>query len=342
MTSARDKLELLSIPEIQDLFLEAMQNVVDRAMLDEMVKAIEANDLERLYKVSGFTPAVLTPMLDKLEGVYKQTAAIMVSTWPSRINTETGPQVPIFNFRNVAVEEDLKAFSSGLVTEIDNEVKSVLRTQLSEGMMRGDNPRQTALSIVGRINLQTRKREGGIIGLSSNLANWSNSARNYLEKLDEKYLNLGLRDKRFDGIVKKAILAKKPLNRDQIDKLITSYNNRALKYRADMIARTETLSSMSKAEHISMVSAVNEGLFKPDQVRKYWDSSRDGRTRLSHLYLSNKYNKKNMIPYDEPFQTSEGFYMMHPGDLSLGAPGKEIINCRCRAIYKVDFLKEFT
>lgn len=341
MANPFEQLEALSIPEVQKLFLEAMQNVVDRAMLDEMIKAIQANDIEMLYKVSGFTPAVLTKMLDKLQEVYKQSAELTVSSWPSTIQTISGPIIPIFNIRNIAVEEELKKYSSNLVKEIEDEVKEVLRYELSEGMMRGDNPRQTALNIVGRINLNTRKREGGVIGLNSNLTKWSNTAREYLEKLDERYLTLGLRDKRFDKIVKKAIEDKKPLKKDEIDRLIIGYNNKALKYRGEMISRTETLNSMSKGEYGAILQSINEGVLKKDQVMKWWDDTgEDGRTRKSHLYLGRKYDKKNMIPFEEPFVTIDGYQLMYPGDISLGAPGQETINCRCKAVYRVNFLKD--
>lgn len=334
-----DNLEKLSVPEIQKLFIAAMQKSVDKAILNEMIKAIENNDLERLYQVSGFSPAVLDEMLDKIESVYKQSAEANASTWPQKILTDIGVQIPTFSFRNRFVEEDLKAMSSTLVTEIDDEVREVLRNQLSGGMARGDNPKSTALNIVGRVNPQTRKREGGILGLSSGQQKWSDNARKYLETLDEKYLTLQSRDKRFDSIVKAAIKNKKPLTKENIDKLMISYNNKALKYRADMIARTETLSAINRGKAASIEALITDDKIKPEQVMKWWDDAgEDGRTRASHLYLGRKYDRKHMIPFNEPFVTFEGYQLMYPGDSSLGAPASEIIECRCRVVYYVDFI----
>ena len=54
-----DKLYNLKVPEIQELFLEAMRNVVDRATLSEMIKAIESNNVDALFRASGFTPDIL-------------------------------------------------------------------------------------------------------------------------------------------------------------------------------------------------------------------------------------------------------------------------------------------
>ncbi len=86
-----------------------------------------------------------------------------------------------------------------------------MRITLERGQLEGNNPRVTALDIVGRIDPVTKKRVGGVIGLTNNQEQWVANGRRYLEQLDSKYFNLELRDKRFDGTVKKAIEAGKPL-----------------------------------------------------------------------------------------------------------------------------------
>lgn len=328
-----DKLEqlyALKIPEIRDLFIESMQNVVDQATINEMIEAIENNDIDALYKASGFMPAMLNSFLDGVESVYKSSADLLIDSWPRNFRF-------IFNMRNEKVEEDLKTFSSNFVTNITDEVKENLRFALSEGVARGDNPRQTALNIVGRINPATKKREGGIIGLSSNQVRWVSNVRKYLENLDERYLELGLRDKRFDSIVKKSIAEGKKLKKDEIEKLVTAYEKKALKYRADSISRTETIQSMNRAERAAIEQSIEEGYLKAEQVKKWWDDTGDGRTRLSHLELGKRYNKNNPIGFNEPFITSTGSKLLYPGDTSLGTNAREIIHCRCKAQYDVNF-----
>ena len=341
MASSLDQLYALNIPAVRELFIQAMQQVADDAQIQEMIKAIENNDLEALYRASGFTPVVLNSLIDKIEEVYEKAANLTIDGWPKRIRTPLGLAKPVFNIRNEKVEEDLKNFSSNFVKNIDNEVRENLRFALSEGMERGDNPRQTALNIVGRVNTSTKKREGGIIGLSTNQARWSASARRYLENLDDKYFNLELRDKRFDSLVKKAIAEGKKLTKEDVTRLVTAYERKALKYRGDAIARTETIQSINRAERVAIAQNIEEGLIKEEQVRKWWDDSGDSRTRLSHLALGNKYNKNNTIGFNEPFETSTGSRLLYPGDSSLGANPREIVHCRCVARYKIDFLKEY-
>lgn len=330
MISKIEQLYALKIPEIRDLFIESIQNVVDQAKIDEMIKAIENNDIDGLYKASGFTPAMLNSFLDGVESVYKSSADILINSWPKNFRY-------VFNIRNEKVEEDLKTFSSNFVQNITEEVKENLRFALSDGIARGNNPRQTALDIVGRINSVTKKREGGLIGLSTNQVRWVSNVRKYLETLNEDYLKLGLRDKRFDSIVKKAIAEGKKLNKDEIEKLVTAYEKKALKYRADSISRTETIQSINRSERAAIEQSIDEGYLKSEQVKKWWDDTGDGRTRLTHLELGKKYNKENMIAFDEPFITSTGDKLMYPGDTSLGASAREIIHCRCKAVYDVNF-----
>lgn len=334
-----DDLYALRIPEIQEAFLRAMQGAVDRAILDEMIAAIEANDFERLYAASGFTPAVLSQVLDRIEQVYKDTADITFGQWPRRITGVSGNiLIPIFNPRNPAVEQDLRTASSNFITRIENDARESIRTVLQDGISRGDNPRRTALDIVGRINTQTRQREGGVIGLTPNQTRWTLNARTYLDTLDNKYFTLTMRDKRFDSTVKTAIENGKPLPAETVSKLVTAYKNRALKYRAETISRTETIQSINRANFQAHEQGIADGLFTRDQVSKWWDDAGDGRTRTTHLLLGRQYSRTNGIPLDQPFVSVSGSRFMYSGDTSLGADASEIVQCRCVTRYRVRFI----
>lgn len=329
----------ISNPEIQRIFLEVMQGIVDDAILAEMIKAIENNDLDALIRSSGFTPATLNPILDAIEEAYRLAAESTVDGWPKVIPTASGPVMFTFNMRNPDVEERLRDHSSELITRITDEVRENIRYTLEQGMVRGDNPRTTALDIVGRVNPSTKKREGGIIGLTENQTKWVTTVQRNLEQLNPRYLEMGLRDKRFDKTVKKAISEGKPLSKDTVEKLVTAYKNKALKYRAEMIARTEASQAFSRAEWDAHMQLVNDGVVDRKYILKWWDDTEDSRTRSSHNFLGNKYNKKTPISMDEPFVSMTGAKMNHPGDSSLNAPASELINCRCKAVYRVEWIK---
>jgi hypothetical protein len=332
-----NQLIALTIPEIQKIFLQVMQDMVDRAMLDEMIIAIENNDIDALFRASGFTPAVLLPIIERIEQTYRDAAEITVDGWPRRVRTPFGIVQPIFNMRNPIVERDLRTFSSQYITRITNEARENVRQVLEDGMIRGDNPRRTALDIVGRINPTTKKREGGVIGLAPNQMKWVLNSRRYLEQLDNKYFTLSLRDKRFDSVVRKAILNGTPIPQSTISRLVTSYKNRALKYRGEMISRTETIQSINRGENAIHLQMIDEGTLVRQQITKWWDDVGDGVTRTTHRLLGNKYKKDKAIGFDEAFVSPSGARLMYPGDQSLGAPAEEIIACRCRPKYTINW-----
>jgi len=336
--SSLHQLELLKIPEVQRIFLEVMQDIVDNAMLQEMIAAIEANDAERLYRATGFSSAALGPILDSIEQIYQDAAETTVAGWPKRIRTPEGLVIFRFDMRNPRAEQDLKTISSKLVAQITEDVRQNVRNVLQQGMIDGANPRTTALNIIGRVDPVTKKRIGGVLGLTENQGNWVRSTQRYLETLDPRYFNLKLRDKRFDSLVQKAIDSGKPLSQTDIERLLTSYKNRALKYRGDSIARTETIQTLNRGEYMANLQAVEQGLISRDAITKEWDDTGDRKVRSTHRSLAAKYGKEKGIGLEEPFISTSGARLLYPGDSSLGAPAEEIVNCRCRVHIRVDWL----
>ena len=210
---------------------------------------------------------------------------------------------------------------------------------LQRGMVAGDNPRQTALNIIGRINPTTGKRQGGVIGLTVAQEGWVANTKRYLEQGDSKYFSLKLRDKRFDSVVKKAIADNKPLPKAQIDRLVTSYKTKALRYRGETIARTETLQALNKGAAASYAQAINEGTLTRSQITKEWDDVGGPRVRHTHRTMGKKYGKGKGIGVDDVFVSPSGSRLKHPGDTSLNADASEIVNCRCKADYQVDWFQ---
>lgn len=338
MRTTLEKFYALQIPEVRELFIQAIQDISDNANIQEMEDAIEANDMDKLVQASGYNAVYLNKVIDKIEDIYERSGNMFVDGWP-RLRNGLGLVKPVFNIRNEMAENELKNYSSQFITNITDEMRESIRETLTDGMARGINPRETALNIVGRKNLSTGKRIGGTIGLAVNQTKWINNARRYLQNLDERYFDLSLRDKRFDSIVRKAIADKKPLSKEKISQLITAYESKALKYRADAIARTETMQAINRAEYTAIMENIEEGLITKDMVTKYWSNSGDERVRLSHVNLGAKYNKQNAIGFDEPFETFTGSKLLYPGDTSLGANLREIIHCRCKCEYDIDFIK---
>jgi uncharacterized protein with gpF-like domain len=98
-----------------------------------------------------------------------------------------------------------------------------------------------------------------------------------------------------------------------------SYSEMTL-YRAEMIARTEVINASNTA---SLAGAKVSGA----NVQKEWLASRDKRTREDHEKADGQ-----VVDLDAPFIMG-GYQLMWPGDPSMGAPAKDLINCRCTLTY---------
>ena len=222
----------------------------------------------------------------------------------------------------------LAAESSALVTAISEGQREAIREVIAAGNAIGQSPRQTALTIVGRVN-KAGVREGGIVGLNGPQGRADANAIYALRSGDpsqmREYLKYTRRDKRFDGIVKAAMKAKKPVAQKDLHKIISRYQARLLKTRADTIARTETLKAVNAGHQQAAQQAVERGdLGSKGTVYKEWIAAHDRRTRDDHRRMD-----RQRVLLNEPFISPDGDRMMYPGDTSLGADPGATINCRC-------------
>jgi hypothetical protein len=326
----------LLVPEIQTAFLEAMAAISDGVVLAEITAAIEVGDYSKVYALLNITNPVFRPLTRGLQDAFERLADARVAEFPARLETPVGSIKFRFDVRNERAETWLKQQSSDLVTRISDDVRNNIRNVMTDAIARGQNPRQTALDIVGRIDPATGKRVGGIVGLTKNQERWAASARRKLESGDETYFDMALRDKRFDATVRKAFTSGKPLPVDTVQKLVTRYKDNALRYRGEQIAITETIAALNKAEDESIRQAVASGAIRAQDVRREWDDVGDTHTRHTHRQM-----RGQTVGLDEPFVTPEGDRLMYPGDPSLGARASEIVGCRCRVKIIVDWLAKY-
>ncbi len=248
------------------------------------------------------------------------------------------PNNGILFMRNPKAEEYLSN-SAKTIQNINLQDLARVGQTLAHGLTRGQSPMRTAVDIAGRIDPVTKQRVGGLIALSNYDIGLINIAIHYLQELNISYLKLKLRDKRYDRTVKKSVETKKPIPQERLNRIITAYSNNILMRRAVIIARTETLKSVNYSEYMENSKLVKDGLIPHTIITKEWDDCGDKKVRPSHAIMAEKYGKGKGIPIDEPFVLPSGIKMLYPGDNSFGAPAKEIIQCRCRTHYRVNWLE---
>ena len=315
-------------------FNAIVSDIKDQAVLNELVRALENNNVDAVIELLGLDDATWEPMSDAIRSAYREggiTGAVQIGNIP----TNAGVLVMRFNARAPRAEQWIQTQSSQLITEIVSDQRQAVREQLEAGLVAGDNPRTTALNLIGRIDPTTKKREGGIIGLTSQQAQWIRNAQTELEELNPSYFDRKLRDKRLDSKIRKAMESGKPLDSKTITAAVTRMQQRALKYRGDVIARTESINALRAGQYESIAQAVERGELVADDVKKRWDASADGRTREWHWKAEQDY--KEGIPLNQPFIVA-GEPMMYAGDPAGSA--KNTIQCRCRLIAEIDFGKK--
>lgn len=312
-------------------FSQAISDIKNSTKLSELERLISDNDIDGAIRLLGLEPASFEGLDEEIYQAYRTgglTGAAQIGSVPTQIGTLSMN----FNISAPAAVEWVRNQSSQFITEMVEGQQQLVREVIATNLDKGINPRQSALDLIGRVN-DAGKRTGGNIGLTTQQARWVSKAREELQSLDKNYLSRDLRDKRFDSLVQKAIADGKPLTKAQIDNAITQMQNKTLKYRGDVIARTESINALRAGQHESLMQAADKGDGSRDDVKRFWDASGDKRTRLDHLLMEDQERTGDM-----PFTFPDGSQARFPGDDSLGAPAKQLIQCRCRERIEIDFI----
>lgn len=326
-------------PKLRDTFLKAINDIRNRANIGAIERLLANGDIDAALKVLNIDPADFSRLAIAHASVYNSGGAAAAGSIP-RVPQAGGYSLQVlFNVRNLSAEAWIKKQSSKLIDEIVEDQREVVRDFLQKGLAAGQNPRAVALDLVGRISATSKTRTGGVIGLHSTQEKWladytrdlaspdSNALRSLLER--------GLRDKRFDRAVLKAIEKGTGLDAETQAKMRAAYANKALRWRAETIARTEALRALSAAQTEAYQQAIDKGTLDPSLITRFWVTAGDSRVRESHRVIPGL--NPNGVKWNEPFKTPDG--------PSLHAPHDRSQNCRCMERVKIDFLakvvKEF-
>lgn len=325
-------------PAIRAAFAAAIMQVRSEASITALAALITAGRLDEAFDMLGIDAARFTGLSESVRDVFKAGGMQGEGELPTIRMRGGGIIKPRFDIRNRAAEEWLRNRSSDLVAEIARDQREAIRVMVSAGTELGRNPRETALDLVGRVGA-TGRRSGGVIGLTSQQAEYVANARAQLLSGDPeamaRYFTRGRRDARFDGIVQRAVNAGKPVSRADVDRITGRYADRLLQLRGETIARTEALNAFNSGRQHAFEQAIGGGKLSNTSVRKKWQSSGDDRVREAHVEMNGQ-----EVGLSEPFLSPTGAQLMHPGDSSLGAGAEDIIACRCSVVYVIDQIAE--
>lgn len=321
----------LQQPRIRDVFLQLIRRIVDVATVAKIEALIVARRIQEIPALLRLGPQALSPLLEAIRRALTAGGEITANS----INVPGAGAIVHFDMRNTAVENWLRDHGAELVKQVTDDQIAAIRLAIQKGIEAGRNPRNIALDIVGRIDKVTGHRVGGIVGLTEQQAQFIANARAELEALDPTYFDRVLRDKRFDGLIRKAIEKGDPLSQADIDKIIARYADTMLRHRGENIARTEALSAFNAGRDLAMQQAIQDGTMSAQNVTKIWETAHDPRVRESHREMQGQ-----SVGINGVFISGLGARMQYPGDSSMGAGAADVMNCRCIARYKVDWLAE--
>lgn len=170
-----------------------------------------------------------------------------------------------FDILNPQVIQFIERYNLALITLISMDTRNAIQQILLAAFRTGVAPAEQGRMIRPLIGLTTRQVQA--------VANYRASLEsgNY-----RAVLNNVLRDKRYDSSTMRALRDKTALTREQIDRMVARYAERQLKYRAELIARTETIRAAMGGQLQSWLQAHDQGLF-PDTMREHWITAHDER-----------------------------------------------------------------
>lgn len=321
--------------KIKAAFMRSVRAIIDHAQIGRIAERLERGDIEGAIREVGLDPVHFRELDKAITEAFEDGGKFTAKRIPA-IREPDGHRVVVqFDVRNPVAERILKEESAKVVREIMDDQRAMIRETLRKAMEAGQNPREAALDLVGRINPVTKQRSGGSLGLTTSQTRWVEQYERELASDNPlTALKRSLRDKRFDASVKKAAASGKPIPAELRAKMVIAYKNRALRFRAEAISRTESLSALHQAQHEALRQAIEKGL-DPDTVSMIWRTAGDKRVRHTHQGMNGQ-----TVKYGEKFTSPSGAKLAHPGDPS--APAAEIINCRCTVSEKIDFMRGLT
>jgi hypothetical protein len=318
-------------PRMAVAFRTAVADLVARAEVGPVARALARGDIATALDALHIDAAAFGGLTTVMQEAFEGGGRAAQEGLP-RLSDPAGAAVVVrFDVRNPRAEGWLRTQSSRLITAITEDVRTAARATLVAGLEDGRNPNNVALDIVGRLNPATKRREGGILGLTSVQEAYVRNARAELLSGDPatmaRYFERKRRDKRFDRAVSAAVRAGKPVDAATVAKIAGRYADRLLELRGQTIARTEMLASLNAGALEGMEQAIDTGAIRRQQVVKVWRTASDARVRETHRAMSGQRRQ-----LDEVF--SNGLRFPH----EPGAPASQVANCRCVIYHDVFFL----
>jgi len=317
LRQAADRME----PRIRQAFEQALSDLRERLSDAELAQLIEAGNINQI--VNGLlgeavTDNALLPFAAAIGAAAIEGGRVAAAVQPPVVGRNGQDVQFVFNATNPRVASFAQAQTSQRIREISEDVRTVVRDVITQETRRGANPLETARRVRQSIGL-TQRQEAAV-------ANF----RRMLEEGRIDVLDRQLRDRRFDPSIRRAIEQGRQIPQAKIDRMVERYRDRYVKYRSEVIARTEALRAVHGAQNELFQSYIDEDRISEQQVRRFWHYTQDEKTRAEHRQIPSM--NPNGAGMNEKFETPLG-PLRFPGDPRGLA--ENVIQCRCVVLTRV-------
>jgi hypothetical protein len=321
-------------PVIQQAFLQAVSDLRNSAVLRVVAERLERGDVNGALAALNIEPEAFSRVEVAILEAYNDGGRETVGNLPKVTAPDGSPVIFRWGVRNLPAEMELRQRAAELVSGITEDQRDGIREVLTDGLARGQNPWKTAREIVGKRSRANNERVGGYLGLTSQQIETTAWIRRALAEGDKdalrRYLDLKLRDKRFDKTVAKAIRDGAGLSAEVVDRIAGQYANRALDYRGRVLSRHETMMALSKSQADAFRQQIDAGKVDQQDITKTWKHTPRENPRQQHVAMHGQ-----TVAFAEPFVAPDGTTLRYPHDPE--APARHTLNCMCRAEYSIDF-----
>ncbi len=294
-------------PRLRAAFLSAVDATKSTISEDALAKALVTGDVDQVLAVLALDTKLVkflndgTDKVESLRAALQATAmegaAAAIRVLPSQVSLNLS-----FDLKSLEAQSFLESYAFPLIRDLADNTREGIRSVILDAFKNGGHPVEQARTIRSMIGL-TQTQSAAVMNYRNALSGQGASLRQSLTR--------SLRDGRYDPTILRAARNNASLTPKQVDAMTNRYTERYLKYRAEAIARTESIRASNAGQRATWKQAVKQGLLPKDQERE-WEVSGDDATCPECLALDGV-----RVGLDEEFA---------PG---IMAPPDPHTTCRC-------------
>ena len=262
-------------PDLRDAFMAAVAQVKDTVALDKLTEAVAAGDVNGALAVlaldKSFADALrgkgleagVQSFRDAVQATYAAGAKAAIAALPQKVSVDIS-----FNLMSKEAQQWLETYDFKLIKDVSDSAIESIRQTILRAFQEGGHPYEQAREIRDAIGLTARQEAA--------VANFENALSD--PKTISDALSRSLRDGRYDPTLVRAARNQTPLSQAQIDKMTERYRERYINYRAQTVARTESIRASNAGQREVWRQADEQGLFKGRDVQRVWIVSGDDRS----------------------------------------------------------------